>query len=95
LIATRILASEEVITQLDGFFTRNLGKFLFVGKSKSLEIYELICPKKKSNQQQRGLCLFSSEALDAFKKQAWCEAIEKFYKLISIYGEDGPSLFFL
>lgn len=94
-LGTRILASEEVITQLDDFFTRELGKFLFVGKSKPLEIYELICLKEESNQQQRDLCLFFSEALDAFKKQAWCEAIEKFYKLIRMYGEDGPSLFFL
>ncbi len=94
-LGTRILVSEEVVTQLDDFITRDLGKFLFVGKSKPIEIYELICLKEKSNRKQRDLCLFFSEALDAFKRQSWYEATEKFYKLIRIYGEDGPSLFFI
>lgn len=94
-LGTRILVSGEVITQLDDFIIRDLGKFLFVGKSKPLEIYELLCLKEKSNRIQRDLCLFFSEALDAFKRQSWYEAMEKFYKLIKIYGEDGPSLFFI
>ncbi|HHT9129427.1 MAG TPA: CHASE2 domain-containing protein [Candidatus Brocadiaceae bacterium] len=94
-LGTRILASEEVITQLDDFSIRELGKFLLVGKSKPLVLYELLCLKEESNQQQRDLCLFFLEALDAFKRQSWYEAMGKFYKLIRTYGEDGPSQFFL
>jgi adenylate cyclase len=37
-LGTRVLASEEVIHQLDGFLTREVGTFLLAGKSKPLGI---------------------------------------------------------
>lgn len=94
-LGTRILVSEEVITQLDDFLVREIGKFLLVGKSKPLGIYELLCRKEESNQKQRDICLSYSDALDAFKRQSWYEAIEKFNKIIKTYGQDGPSLYFV
>lgn len=93
-LGTRILASEEVITQLDNFLVREIGKFLLVGKSKPLIIYELLFRKEESDQKQRDLCLSYTDALDAFKRQAWYEALEKFYNIIKTYGQDGPSLYF-
>ncbi len=94
-LGTRILLSEEVLSQLDDFLTRELGEFLLVGKSKSLVIHELICRKEESNQQQRNLCVFFSEALNTFRMQSWNEAIEKFYLIKEKFGEDGPSSFYI
>ncbi|MGQ3683415.1 MAG: CHASE2 domain-containing protein [Candidatus Loosdrechtia sp.] len=93
-LGTRILVSEEVITNVDDFLTREIGKFLLAGKSRPLAIFELLCLKEESNQRQRDLCLWYAEALDAFKRQLWYESMEKFYKIIRIYGDDGPSVFY-
>ncbi len=92
---TQVLVSEGLLKRIDGFLTREIGKFLLAGKSKPLVLYELICRMKDSDQQQKSLCVFFSDALDTFKKQSWEEAINKFNELIKSFGEDGPSLFYL
>jgi len=94
---TRILASEEVIEQLNGFLTRELGRFILKGKIESISIYELVCRKKEASDQQRIKCMTFAEVLDPFRKGHWKEAeeaIEKFRDSIKSFGEDGPSLFF-
>jgi adenylate cyclase len=94
---TRILVSEEGIDQLDGFLTRELGRFLLKGKIESISIYELVCRKEESNDQQRIKCMTFAKVLDPFRKGYWKETeetIEKFQESIKSYGEDGPSLFF-
>jgi adenylate cyclase len=94
-LGTRILVTEEVLNQQDGFLTRKLGKFLLVGKAKPLFMHELICRREASNEQQRSLCASFSEALDAFSRQSWEEATGKFNDLMNRCGKDGPSLFYL
>jgi adenylate cyclase len=94
-LGTTILVSEDVIFQLDVFFTRKLGQFLLVGKRKPIVIYELVCHMEESNQQQRRKCATFEQALSAFKRQSWEEAIEQFQKAQEITGEDGPSRFYI
>jgi adenylate cyclase len=94
---TRILVSEEVIGQLDGFLTRELGRFLLKGKMESIAIYELVCRKEESNDQQRIKCVTFAEVLGPFRKGYWKEAgeaIEKCQESLKSFGEDGPVLFF-
>ena len=94
---TRILVSEEVLYQLSGFLTRELGTFLFVGKSQPLVIHELLCRLEEATEQQRRLCALFAEALGAYRRQAWEEAIEKFYDMLTHDGDkaDGPALFYV
>ncbi len=94
-LGTRIVLSEEVLYQLDGLLTRELGKFLLVGKSKPVVVYELICRIEESSKQQRGLCEIFSIALNAFRRQSWEEAIKGFNKSMEIHSKDGPSFFYL
>jgi Adenylate cyclase, family 3 (some proteins contain HAMP domain) len=96
-LGTQILVSVEVLHQLSGFLTRELGTFLVVGKSKPLVVHELICRLGESHRQQRSLCALFAEALGAYRRQAWEEAIEKFSEIIRIssHKEDGPSLFYV
>jgi len=94
---TRILVSEEVIGQLDGFLARELGRFRLKGKIESISIYELVCRKEESDDQQRIKCVTFGEVLGPFRKGYWNEAeeaIEKFQESIKDFGVDGPSLFF-
>jgi len=94
-LRTQILVSEEVLHKLDGFLTRELGKFLLVGKSKPIAVYELLCRMEESNEQQRSLCALFPKALNAYKRQSWEEAIEIFDESTKIHREDGPSIFYL
>jgi len=94
---TRILISEEVLSQLSGFLTRELGTFLFVGKSQPLVIHELLCRLGEATERQRSLCALFAEALGAYRQQAWEEAIEKFDDILSRDSDkaDGPALFYI
>jgi adenylate cyclase len=93
-MGTSILVSEEVIDQLGGLVTRRLGKFLLAGKSKPVVIHELVCQKGDCSEKQLNICSVFAEALNAFRRQSWEEAIEKFLTSIK-YGDNGPSRFFV
>ena len=93
-LGTRILVSEEMIDQLEGFLTRDLGRFFLKGKKKSISIRELVCRKEESNEQQRIKCAMFADVLDAFRRRSWDEAIEKFQESSMSLGMDGPSLFY-
>lgn len=94
-LGTWILVSEEVLHQIDGFLTRKLGEFIFVGKSKPVTVYELISRIEKSSEQQRNLCAIFTEGLNVYYKQSWEEAIKAFYEVMKTYEQDGPSTFYL
>jgi len=94
-IGTQILVSDEVLDQLDGFFKRRLGKFVLAGKSKPVEIYELICKVETSSAKQKKLCSIFARGVDAYQRQSWGEAIEFFNGGLEMDNTDGPSRFFL
>lgn len=94
-LGTRILVSEDVLYQLNGFLTRRLGKFLLAGKSRSIIVHELLCLVEKSNEKQRKLCETFNRALSAYTRQSWEEAIKMFYESTKINKDDGPSTFYL
>jgi adenylate cyclase len=94
-MGTQILASEEVLAQLDGFLTRDLGKFRPVGKLKPISVHELICLQEECEEKQKRLCESYHTALKTFRSQSWDEAIVLFQNFIRSYGQDGPSEFFI
>ena len=94
-LGTRQLVSGNVIFQLDGFLTRQLGRFVLAGKSKPIAVHELICCLDESNSQQRQLCAVFSEALDAFLARCWDEAICGFSESCNIIRGDGPSSYYM
>ncbi|MEF9475974.1 MAG: adenylate/guanylate cyclase domain-containing protein, partial [Candidatus Mariimomonas ferrooxydans] len=93
-LGTSVLVSEEVIHELNGFQTRELGKFRLKGKVKPIVVHELLSRIEETDEKQRSMCENFAEALDAFRKQSWDRAIEKFNQSIKALGEDGPSLFY-
>jgi adenylate cyclase len=89
------LVSDEVLTQLDGFLTREIGAFLLAGKTKPLVVHELLCPLIEADALKRDDCALFQEALDLFRRQLWDGASRKFAEVIGKSGEDGPSRFYL
>jgi adenylate cyclase len=94
-LGTKVLVSTEVLHQLDGFLVRQLGRFIFAGKSKPTEVHELISRIEESDQKQKDLCSAFAHALNAYEKGSWKEAIDLLSKILQLYGEDGPSSFYL
>jgi adenylate cyclase len=94
-LSTQILVSEEVLDQLDGFCKRRLGKFILAGKSKPVEVYELIGKTEVVKEEQKSLCNVFAQGIDAYQKQAWGEAIDLFKGGLNLDNTDGPSRFYL
>lgn len=92
-LGTRILISKEVLQGVEGFITRELGNFLLLGKSKPLNLYELIA----KDDQTRTFKPYEDfvRALNIFLLQQWDEAASGFEKFILNHGEDGPSRYYL
>jgi len=65
------------------------------GKSKPLVLHGLLSSEEDTTKAQRTACIFFGEALNAFRKRFWDEAIEKFSRAIECFGQDGPSSFYL
>lgn len=94
-IGTKILVSEDVIEQLEGFLIRRIGKFVLAGKTNPIAVCELICRTDECNDKQINLRSVFSRALAAYQRQSWNEAMQLFREAAHIYGDDGPSRFYL
>ncbi len=93
-LGTRTLASEDVVSRLEGFLMREVGKFRLKGKVKPIVIYELLDSQETAGEKQRSACAVFAQALSAFRRRSWDEAQEGFNRSVGILGEDGPSLFY-
>jgi adenylate cyclase len=94
-LGTRLLISDEVTHQLDGFLTRELGKFRVAGKVKPIVVHELLGRVEELDGNQRQACSAFVEALGYFTSQSWNEALNRFHETIKTFGEDGPSRFYI
>ena len=91
---TQVLASEEVVQQLSGFLTRDVGRFRLKGKIKTIVIHEVLCQIEEADEKLKSTVRIFTEAMTAFKKQSWDEAIEGFEQCLNNREKDGPSLYY-
>jgi adenylate cyclase len=94
-LGTRVLVSEEVVTGVDGFLTRRLGRFVLAGKSRPVAVHELVCPRSRATPSDLARCAHFARALEAYQAQAWEEAAEGLTSLLEHLGDDGPARFYL
>jgi adenylate cyclase len=93
-LGTQILVSDVVLDQLDGFFKRRLGIFVLAGKTKPVEIYELMCQVDTISETQKNFCSLFTRGFDAYQKQSWRKAIDIFNDALELDDTDGPLLFY-
>ncbi|HEY3303377.1 MAG TPA: adenylate/guanylate cyclase domain-containing protein [Candidatus Binatia bacterium] len=94
-LGTEILVSEEAIHRLDGFLTREAGRFRLKGKAQPIQVHELLCRVEECQENQKKACAIFSEGLRAFREQSWDKAKEKFQQSVEYSGEDALSSFYL
>ena len=95
VLGTGTLVSDELVRQLDRFLSREIGRFKLAGKIKPVVVHELLGRLEECDASKTNLCTAFSEARGAFSKRSWDEAIEKFQQIITRFGEDGPSGFYV
>ena len=94
-LGTRILGSRQILENVEGFLTRNLGRFQLVGKSRPINIYELICREQEADAMYHDAMHLFAEGLQAFHQRQWDQAIASFRAYLRAYGDDGPSSYYL
>jgi adenylate cyclase len=94
-LGTRLLASDELVRNLDGLQVRPLGQFLLKGKTRPLGIAELMPRKEREDGNLREkLQERFSIGLEAFRESNLKVALECFEAIEQEFGDDGPSLFY-
>jgi adenylate cyclase len=94
-LGTTIAVTDEVIHELDGFLTKDLGQFRLKGKANALGIHELVSRLDESDEALRQASTLFSEAMGAFREQSWNAARELFTQCADVLEEDGPSEFYI
>jgi adenylate cyclase len=94
-LGTHVLATWEVVAKGHDVLTRKVGKFVLKGKKNPTTVFELMCRNEEATEKQRTVCILFEEALDAFKRRDWNEAILKFGNIDKRSGGDGPSQFYI
>ena len=94
-LGTRLLASESVVREVDGWLFRRLCDFQPKGKAEILSIYEVMGPQDTVSQDDQGLCDRFGEAIQMLEESNWSEAARSFTEILSANPNDGPSLFYL
>lgn len=95
VLGTRMLASKEVVNDLEGILTRHVGTFLPVGKSNPLALYELVMDMDQAKEHHLSGCALFEAALEAFRSRRWHEAMEKFEASMQCFGRDMASQYYI
>jgi adenylate cyclase len=92
-LGTRLLASEEVLSQVAGFVLRPLGDFLLAGKSEPVRVAEVL--GRIRDQRAAALASSFAAAFEAIQSRCWDEAIKMLQAILDAHPKDGPSGYFL
>jgi adenylate cyclase len=94
-LGTEVLASEEIVDQINGLLKREVGKFMLKGKAQPIVVHELLGNLDEADEERKKSCEIFADALSAFRRQSWDEAQEKFQRACAISETDGPAHFYL
>ena len=94
-LGTCLLATAEVVQDLEGIMTREVGQFRLKGKQNSITVYELM--GLREHVTEAIVCMRGrfAQGLDRFRQGQWKEAAGIFRKLSSEFPTDGPSRYYL
>jgi adenylate cyclase len=94
-LGTSILASQEVVKDLDMVLNRRVGRFQLAGRAEALDIYEIIGHKSEATPAQLQLVALFEIALDACEANQITEALGLLHRVLAEFPEDGPTRFYL
>jgi len=93
-LGTEVLASDEIVQQLDGLLSREIGKFMLKGKAQPIVVHELLGRSDEADDTRKKSVEILTQGLAAFRRQSWDEAAEQFARAIENSPNDGPAQFY-
>ena len=94
-VGTQILATESIVEGIDNLLIRPIGHFVFVGKTESLPIVEIVNLSNEASGQQSELCDRFAKGIDLFMAAEWKMASDEFKSILKSFPHDGPSRFYI
>jgi adenylate cyclase len=94
-LGTSVLASREVVGDLETVLTRRLGRFRLFGKADALEIHEVVARRSEASAAQLRLVALFEPALEACEAGRIAEASDLLHRVLTEFPDDGPSRFYL
>ena len=94
-LGTRILASYDVTSGIEGLLTREVGSFYLPGTSRPVVLCEIVDPEISTLGSTEHKHRYFNAALTAFKLQDFDQAQQIFETLLKEFGDDGPARFYL
>ncbi len=91
---TRLLVSNDVLCDQSDFQQRPLGTFILAGKSRPIQLHELICRIDDATENQRQLCSQFATALAQFQRGKWSAARALFLEIINTYNDNASRYYF-
>ncbi|MEA3230386.1 MAG: adenylate/guanylate cyclase domain-containing protein [Thermodesulfobacteriota bacterium] len=93
-LRTRTLVSADALKEVDGFLTRRVGTFLLSGKSKSVEVFELLDRFENATDRQKDLVRMFADGLNTYLDRSWEKALQAFELILNRFPDDGPTLLY-
>jgi adenylate cyclase len=94
-LGTYMLASQDVVGDLDGLLTRRVGRFQMAGKTDALDIHEVVARRSEATPSQLHLVTLFEAALRACETGCIPEASDLLRRVLDEFPNDGPSRFHL
>jgi adenylate cyclase len=94
-LGTRVLVSDEVLAHASGFVSRYMGRFVFVGKSRAVKVYELKDRDSAAGAGEKTPPDDFSFGLAAFHRKEWDAAFERFGRAMAQNGAQNPARFYM
>lgn len=94
-LGTRKLASAETLNGLNNTVNQYVGKFVFKGKTKPVDVHQILGCGDQEREAWAAYMQYFSAAVAAFQAARWNEAIEYFESVITIRPNDSPARWYL
>lgn len=91
LYNTHLLVSEATVAAADDVEVREIDRVMVFGQTTPQGIFEIMARKGELSPAQSSLRTRYAEGLDAYRKQHWDEAAQKFAAALEAAPSDGPS----
>jgi adenylate cyclase len=91
---TRILITQDMLTNQSEFVTRRIGRFVLRGHQQPTDVYELLGLANDIEHRILRLLVHFEQGLNQYENKAWRSAQVIFSTILSEFPNDGPSLYY-
>ncbi len=91
---TRILITQDMLTNQSEFVTRRIGRFVLRGHQQPTDVYELLGLASNIESRIIRLLVHFEQGLNQYENKAWRSAQVIFSTILSEFPNDGPSLYY-